>query len=121
MQPPVDALQEFKVQTRTYSSELGKAAGAVVNASVKSGSFQNTDRREPPVLDDPVASGDFASNILIRGQNMVAGWSRVFGSSLFSEFRFGYNRVRSDSVHPAFGIDSNAEFGIRGVPNDPRV
>src|SRR5690606_11289693 len=26
VQPPVDALQEFKVQTRTYSSEFGKSA-----------------------------------------------------------------------------------------------
>jgi hypothetical protein len=83
-------------------------------------SFQNTDRHEPPILNDPVASGDFASDILNRGQNLVAGWSRVFGSSMFNEFRFGWNKVRSDSVHPAFGIDSNAEYGIRGVPNDPR-
>lgn len=83
-------------------------------------SFQQTDRREPPTLEDPVASGDFASNIFIRGQNAVAGWSRVFGSSLFSEFRFGYNRVRSDSVHPAFGIDADSQVGIKGVPVDPR-
>ena len=83
-------------------------------------SFQETDRREPPALEDPLASGDFASNIFIRGQNLAAGWSRVFGSTLFSEFRFGYNRVRSDSVHPAFGVDANSQFGIRGVPNDPR-
>ena len=39
---------------------------------------------------------------------------------MFSEFRVGYNRVRSDSVHPAFGIDANAQYGIKGVPNDPR-
>lgn len=83
-------------------------------------SYQETTRIEPPVLEDPVASGDFASDIFIRGQNLVAGWSRVFGSSVFSEFRFGYNRVRSDSVHPAFGMDVNAQYGIRGVPNDPR-
>ncbi len=50
----------------------------------------------------------------------MAGWSRVFGASVFSEFRAGYNRVRSDAVHPAFGIDSNAQYGIKGVPNDPR-
>ncbi len=67
-----------------------------------------------------MASGDFASNYLIRGQNGVAGWSRVFGASVFSEFRAGYNRVRSDAVHPSFGIDSNAQYGIKGVPTDPR-
>ncbi len=83
-------------------------------------SFQQTDRVEPPVLDDPVASGDFASRYLIRGQNAVGGWSRIFGASVFSEFRAGYNRVRSDAVHPSFGIDSNAEYGIKGVPTDPR-
>ena len=69
---------------------------------------------------DPVASGDFASDIFNRGQNLVGGWSRVFGASMFNEFRFGWNKVRSDSIHPAFGIDANAQYGIRGVPNDPR-
>ena len=37
VQPPPDALQEFKVQTRTYSAEFGNSAGAVVNATIKSG------------------------------------------------------------------------------------
>ena len=37
VQPPPDALQEFKIQTRTYSSEFGNSAGAVVNATIKSG------------------------------------------------------------------------------------
>src|SRR6185437_3589557 len=31
--PPPDALQEFVLQTRTYSAEFGTAAGAVVNVS----------------------------------------------------------------------------------------
>ena len=44
-------------------------------------SFQQTDRVEPPLLNDPVASGDFASNYLIRGQNGVAGWSQIFGGA----------------------------------------
>jgi hypothetical protein len=36
--PSVDALEEFKVETNTYSAELGRANGAVVNATLKSGS-----------------------------------------------------------------------------------
>jgi hypothetical protein len=35
--PPVDAIQEFKVQTADFSADLGRAAGAVLNATIKSG------------------------------------------------------------------------------------
>jgi hypothetical protein len=37
IRPPPDALAEFKVQTSDYSAELGHSAGAVLNASLKSG------------------------------------------------------------------------------------
>lgn len=35
--PPVDAIQEFRVQTADFSAELGRSAGAVLNATVRSG------------------------------------------------------------------------------------
>lgn len=35
--PPLDAIAEFKVQTADFSAELGRAAGAVLNATIKSG------------------------------------------------------------------------------------
>ena len=36
--PSIDALQEFRVETNSYAAEFGRATGAVVNATIKSGS-----------------------------------------------------------------------------------
>jgi hypothetical protein len=35
--PPVDAVSEFKVQTANFSADTGRSAGAVLNATIKSG------------------------------------------------------------------------------------
>ena len=40
VRPPPDALSEFKVETSNYSAEFGHSAGAVLNASIKSGTNQ---------------------------------------------------------------------------------
>ncbi len=40
VRPPPDALAEFKIDTSNYSAEFGHSAGAVVNASIKSGTNQ---------------------------------------------------------------------------------
>jgi len=37
IQPSVDALMEFKVETNVYSAQYGHSAGAVVNATIRSG------------------------------------------------------------------------------------
>ena len=82
-------------------------------------SQSKTSRDEPPLL-GPIASGDFNSLIDIKGQSAVGGWTRVLSPALLAEVRGAWNKMDGDTIHHAFGIDSNAEFGIRGVPQDPR-
>ena len=80
--------------------------------------MKNT-RDEPPVL-GPVASGDFSSDIFVTGQSAVAGWSKTLSSSMFSEVRASWNKINGDTFQKDYGNDRNKEYGITGIPADPR-
>ena len=45
VQPSIEALQEFKIQTNAYSAEFGRSSGAVVNATIKSGTNARSRQR----------------------------------------------------------------------------
>lgn len=66
VQPPPDALQEFRLQTRTYSAEFGTSAGAVVNATIKSGTNQIHGN-----LFEFVRNNDFDANTFFNNANGV--------------------------------------------------
>ena len=82
-------------------------------------SYSKTKRREPPVL-GPIASGDFASDIDITGRSAVLGITRTLSSSMLLDVRGAWNSIEGDTFHPAFGQSVNAQYGIKGIPEDPR-
>lgn len=66
---PVDGLSEFKVQTNNYSAEFGRAAGAVLNATVKSGTNQLHGDTWEFIRNNAVDAADFFINAAGQQQN----------------------------------------------------
>jgi hypothetical protein len=60
--PPIDALDEFKVQTLDYSAEMGRGAGAVLNVVVKSGTNKLHGDLWEFVRNDKLDATDFFEN-----------------------------------------------------------
>jgi len=80
MQPSPDALSEFKVQTNAYSAEFGRGAGAVVNASIRSGGNQMHGSAWYYNRDSTLAANSWATN-LIGGTTDPLKWHQ-FGASV---------------------------------------
>jgi len=81
VQPPPDAIQEFRVQTRTYSSEFGNSAGAVINATLKSGGNNYHGN-----LFEYVRNSIFDANLWINKHNTP---DKIKPKGRFSQNQFG--------------------------------
>ncbi len=60
--PSVDALEEFKVQTSTYSAEFGRSSGGVVNIQIKSGANDFHGNAFEFLRNDKLDANDFFNN-----------------------------------------------------------
>ena len=64
VQPSIEALQEFKIQTNAYSAEYGRSSGAVVNATIKSGTNSMHGSLFEFLRDDSLDSNNYFSKLL---------------------------------------------------------
>jgi Carboxypeptidase regulatory-like domain len=64
VQPSIEALQEFKIQTNAYSAEFGRSSGAVINATIKSGTNSVHGAAYEFLRNDSLDANNFFSNAL---------------------------------------------------------
>jgi hypothetical protein len=60
--PPIDAIQEFKVQSTDFSAEFGRSGAAVVNATIKSGTNELHGAAWEFFRNDKLDAADFFEN-----------------------------------------------------------
>ncbi len=76
VRPPPDALAQFKVESSSYSAELGRSTGAAINASIKSGSNQFHGSVWEYLRNDRLAALDYFS------KEKTAYHENIFGATL---------------------------------------
>lgn len=106
--PPPDAIAEFKVETANYSAQFGRAGGAVVNATVKSGTNQFHGDAWEFLRNDKFDAADFFNNVagLNKGefrQNQfgVAAGGPIKKDKTFIFADYQGTRVRQARVYQA--------------------
>lgn len=117
LQPSVDAVQEFKVKTNSFSAEFGHAAGAVISATIKSGANDYHGTLFEFLRNDKLDANNFFTNAagLPRAafrQNQFGG---VFGGRIIRNktFFFGDYQGTRQRTAAASSIGSLPPTAIR--------
>jgi len=105
IQPPADAIEEFKVETAAYDAQIGHTGAGAVNLALKSGTNQFKGAASFYNRDDSRSANLFASNRTGSGKtprnyNRFSGTvgGPVFRNKTF--FMFSYEKLQDDTVEP---------------------
>src|SRR6266566_2503332 len=105
--PPVDAIQEFKVQTSDFSAEFGRSGAAVLNATIKSGTNNFHGSAWEFFRNDKLDAADFFENAggvpkgaLRQNQFGVAAGGPILKNKvfIFGDYE-GFRRVQGTVLH----------------------
>jgi hypothetical protein len=124
--PPVDAIQEFKVQTTDFSAEYGRSGAAVLNATIKSGTNSFHGAGWEFFRNDKLDAADYferVGNTTKKGELRLNQFGVAIGGPVIKNkvFFFGdYEGLRRRQGSPHTGSVPTALERSSGTPTSKR-
>lgn len=116
LKPPVDAISEFRLQTSTFSAEFGRAGGAVLNASIKSGTNDFHGTLWEFLRNDKLDAADYFQNANLQpkgsfkqNQFGAAAGGPILKNRLFFFADYEGTRIRQGVPKTGFTVPTDAE------------
>ncbi|PYT30988.1 MAG: hypothetical protein DMG57_06525 [Acidobacteria bacterium] len=110
VKPPIDAIGEFKLQTNSFSAEFGRPGGAVLNATLKSGTNEIHGSAWEFLRNDKLDATDFFLNR--AGQKKGAFKQNQFGATaggpVIKNKTFWFVDYEGTRIIPANRLDAKA-------------
>ena len=109
VQPPPDALQSFKIQTRTYDAEFGWSQGAVINAEIKSGANNFHGSGWYFLRNDKLNANNFFNNAagVERGAENRGQYGLTFGGPIARDKTFFFADYQRTDASKAGGANGS--------------
>ena len=122
VRPPVDAISEFKIQTNNYGADIGRSAGAVLNATIKSGTNQYHGTLWEFLRNDALDAANFFENAggIPKGEYRQNQFGAAIGGPIIKNrlFFFGdYEGTRIRQAIPSVNTVPTAQERNSGYTN----
>lgn len=102
----VDALQEFKIQTNSYSAEFGRSGGAVVNAVTKSGTNAYHGTAFEFFRNSALDARNFFQTTGSKAAFKQNQWGATIGGPILKDKLFWFGDYQGTSIHNPIPIIS---------------
>ncbi len=116
LKPPIDAISEFKLQTNSFSAEFGRAGGAVLNATLKSGTNQFHGSLWEFLRNDKLDAADFFQNAnnqpkgsFRQNQFGASAGGRIFKDKTFFFGDYEGTRIRQSVPITGLSVPTSAQ------------
>jgi outer membrane receptor protein involved in Fe transport len=110
--PPVDAIQEFKVETNNYSAESGRSAGAVLNATLKSGTNAFHGAAWEFLRNDKFDAANYFEQGIKKGKFRQNQFGATFGGPILHDKTFFFMDYEGTRIRQAIPYTSTVPTAL---------